>query len=452
MAVRTNLPLRRWAALGYTPQDWAKYKLHIRMERFKTLTTARQVGKTTAATALIDELLHKEPWDMRDRGPAHVGLLGPTYGKARFAVDLYLEWAQQAYGTSYVKTNMNDHKLWIPDNGAQLHWLSGDDPKSVVGYTFTDAITDESQDISDLVIAKFWPTLGIRRASLTSFGTPDITPEQTWFKSNFIRGQDDEWTDYWSACVTAYENKFMPVEDIIIAKNSISDREFRMLYLGEWVDEEGGVFSGFAKALLPEGFSELDEPEKGVRYVIGCDLAIYEDFNVCIVGEKNTRTAVNMQRWHQQDLFVTYDRIEELSRKWNNADIHADETGIGIPMVRELRGRGLRVTGTKISPGNKMELISQLNQDMEHKRITFPPWKALVRELKAFVYHATPSGKLTANAAAGYHDDCIWALILLNKGMRSGRGAGQGYNYLDQRDTRGMPVADRGEILRRMTF
>jgi hypothetical protein len=444
MAERTSFPLRRWRALNYDPQRWATDKLHARTERFKTLTTARQVGKTTAAAALIDEMLHTDPWDLAQRGPAHLGILGPTYSKARMSVELFLEKAQQAYGTSYVKTNMNDHRLWIPETGAKLQWLSADDPKSVVGYTFSDTITDESQDISDLVIDKFWPTLGIRKASLTSFGTPDITPEQTWFKSNYIRGQDEEWEDYWSANVTAYENKFMAIEDIIIAKNTLSDREFRMLYLGEWVDEEGGVFPGFSKAVLPEGTPDYGEPKPNVIYVIGLDLAIYEDFNVAIVGEKNTRTAIAIERWHQQDLFQTYDRIEELSRKWNNAAIHADESGIGIPMVRELRGRGLRVTGTKITSANKMEMVSQLNSDMEHRRIQFPAWKALIRELKAFVYHATPSGKLTANAAAGYHDDTIWALIFLMKAMRSGRGTGRGYNYIEQQ---GRDRVDRSRMI-----
>lgn len=446
MGIRYELPLMRWQAIKYRPQPWQREKLHMRTERIITNTTARQVGKTHALGALIDERLSLPPDEF---GPRHMALLGPTYQKARLGVEKYLEMVLPVYGADFVQQNLSEHRLWIPSTGARLNWLSGDDPKSVVGFTFSDVATDESQDISDLVIAKFLPTMGVRQASMWNFGTPDITPDQTWFKANWIRGQDDGYPDNFSSTVTAYECEFWKPEDILYQKQTLSERDFRMLMLGEWVDEEGQVFTGYQKALLPGGPEAINrhpEPEKYTQYAIGLDLAVYDDFTVLIVGERNTRIARAMYRWSSTDPYETYERIEDIANTWNRAIIVADETGIGIPMVRELRERlGVgRVFGQKLTSANKMELVGQLNADMEHRRLMFPAWPALVRELKAFVYHATPSGKLTAEAASGYHDDTITALMMLNLAFRRRTsGVQAGYNYLD---TPGSRVPRSGRI------
>ena len=436
MPTRDALPLRRWAAINYRPQPWQVHKLHRRAESTVTLTTARQVGKSFAAGALIDERISLPPDEF---GPRHVAVLGPTYSKAKLVVDKYLEFVLPTYGRDFVQTNLQDHRLWIPSTNARLNWLSSDDPKSVVGFTFSDAITDESQDIPDLVMGKFSPTLGIRSAHLWSFGTPDITPDQTWFKAAWIRGTDDGYPNEFSATVECYECEFWTQENILKEKTRLSEREFRMLMLGQWVDEEGQVFTGFNKAVMNEPIDPAPTPTPYTQYAIGLDLAVYEDFTVLIVGERNTRLCRAMYRWNTTDPFETYERVEEIANHWNRAIIVVDETGIGIPMVRELRERlgAGRVFGQKITPANKMEMVSLLNQDMEHRRIMFPAWPSLIRELKAYVYHATPSGKLTAEAASGYHDDTIAALMMLNLAFhrRAGNGA-SGYNWLETTESR----------------
>lgn len=426
---RNALPMKRWAAIGYKPQPWQTNKLHRRVENQVTLTTARQVGKSYGAGALIDELMSLPP---DEQGPQHVAVLGPTYQKARISVEKYLEFVLPVYGRDFVQTNLSEHRLWVPSTGAKLNWLSADDPKSVVGFTFSAAVTDESQDIPDLVMGKFSPTLGIRRARMWNFGTPDITPDQTWFKSAYIRGQDPDEDGNFSATVECYECEFWTPERILEQKMTLTERDFRMLMLGQWADEEGQVFTGWSKAVWP-GSEENDEPTPFTNYAIGLDLAVYNDFTCLIVGELGTRICRAIYRWNNTDPLEAYDRIEDIANKWNRAIILGDESSIGIPMLAELRKRMPgRVFGQKITSANKMEFVQLLNQDMEHRRLMFPAWPALIRELKAYVYHATPAGKLTADAAAGYHDDTIAALMLLNLAFHRRSGGGtSGYNYLE---------------------
>lgn len=429
MGVRTQLPLRRWKFLGYKPQPWQLERLHLRDEPIRTLTTARQVGKSFGIAAHLDELMEK-PAD--DFGPPDVGILAPELGKAKMLVDKYIDFVSKSFGSDYYKTNLQDKVLWIPTTGAKMRWQSAEDIKGVVGFTFSDAVTEESQDIADIVFNRWSPTLGVRNASLVSVGTPDITPDQTWFKAQYIKGLDEGYPDHYSANVTAYECEYWTPERILLEKNRMSEREFRMLMLGEWVDEEGNVLPGYMKGIVPGEIDPDPQPQPGVQYIIGLDIAVHEDFNVMIVGERNTKIAVAYERWNRTDSIESFDRIEEFSKRWNNAPVVIDATGLGgITWARELRERGIRVHEHTITRVNKLPNLAALNADMEHRRIMYPAWPVLIRECKAMVFHRTPAGNLTAEAAAGFHDDFVMALMLLNLGFRARKGTSGGFNVFD---------------------
>jgi len=66
-----------------------------------------------------------------------------------------------------------------------------------------------------------------------------------------------------------------------------------------------------------------------------------------------------------------------------------------------------------------MELIQRLSGAIQHGRIRFPSeWEVLRAELEAFIYVTTPSGKVGAEAAATYHDDCVSAMLIMNEAFR----------------------------------
>ena len=411
------LPLDRWQLMHYVPNEWSLNRVHLIDARVNTATTARQVGKTeTGAIELDLGLIEQLPDDVTP----HVGLVAPTYGKARLMIDKLEERYLTAFGRDYYKTNYNDHTLWLPHSGARFRWMSADDPKSVTGFTFTKVETDESQDIPDAVMDKLIPTMSVHSAKLLSFGTPDITPEQTWFKDNWVRGQDEDWEGYASTTVTAYENPWMGLEDVLDAQRRLTEREFAMLYLGQWVDEEGGVFQNYDGAFIHE--SQTPKYDVAKRYCMGIDLAIHDDFNVVFIAEATTRQVIGMWRWNREHESITYDRIVALWEDHGRPYAVADASGLGRPMVSELQNRDMQVAGLVITASNKLPMVKQLAADVEHRRIMFPPYPALTREMRAFMYHATSSGKLTARAASGYNDDTIMALVMLNEALRIGGG------------------------------
>ena len=417
--------------MEYSPNDWSLRHVHDRSERFIAGVTCRQVGKTVTAAMEIDEGMSAPP---DHDGPPRVGLVAPTYAHCDIAVDRYRSYLVETFGRESHRYNTNKHTLTIEDPkagtpGAQLIWRSAEDPTFVMGYTFSKLIFDESQRVPDEVYSKALPTADARDAQVIAFGTPDINPDQSWFKALWLLGQESDQPDHYSFTVSCYENPHTTIEKILQAKAGITEREFRMLYLGEWVDDEGQFFTNFEDSLLPY----TPEYNPKTRHVMGVDFAIVEDYTAVIVGETSTKTAIYRRRWNRTDPIETYDRIADIWERYGKPVAFCDATATGgMSMMRELQERGIRCVPIKFGTNNKLEIYTRLAGDLEHRRLMFPKeWDDVIRELKAFMYQKTPSGNVTAAAAAGFHDDLVAALALLNEGMhqRGGRPSKRQYSY-----------------------
>jgi hypothetical protein len=375
-----------------------------------------------------------------DFGPPWVGVLGPSYDKAELCVSMYITMLTETYGKDSYKLNSNKHELTILDAragtvGAKLKWLSSDDPQGVVGYTFSKLIVDESQAVPDAVYNKVRPTLDVRMARMVCFGTSDISVDQSWFQGMWLSGQDDQKPDYHSARVTAFENPWMTVETILDAKSTMPDAEFRRLYMAEWVDQDGRVFTRFEGALLD--FEPVYDPK--LRHVMAVDFAIDEDFNVVMVGDPATKKAIYKDRWNKTDPLDTYDRIYGIWERFGRPKTMVDYTGMGgKAMAAELRERGMNIVPFTLNNTSKMEIITKLAADLQHERTRFPAaWDDVVREIRGFLYRRTPSGLITASAAAGYHDDTVVTLAMLNKMMSGGGSAMRPQrNYMENTNRR----------------
>ena len=369
-------------------------------------------------------------------GAPWVGVLGSTYDKAELSVNQYIDNITKLFGKESFTLNRNKHELTIRDAtagtvGARLKWLSAEDEQGVIGYTFSRLIIDEAQAVPDNVFFKIRPTIDVKNARVYVFGTPDITQAQSWFEGIWLRGQDPLDTDYHSYAVSSWDTPWMKPETILDAKRSMPEVDYRRLYGGEWVNDVGRVFPNPEVACIDN--IPVFDPKK--RYVMSVDLAIYEDFNVVLVAESATRIVIFKDRWHQTEPTITYDRVSAIWERFNEPPVYVDATSpAGMAMSTGLRDRGIRVRNIEFTTQNKLEMVHKLASDIQHRRIMFPKWDDLMQEFRAYVYGRSPSGRLTCGSAAGYHDDIVSSLILLNEGLRiRSRGSGLfGRNYLKE--------------------
>lgn len=427
--------LYRWALAHRTPNEWAiggtptfpVGNLIGRTERFIVGTTGRQVGKTDEISDALDRAMRAEsaPHDNKPENPPDVGYLAPTYAKAMIGIDRYMEMLTRVYGKDSFRVNQNDHELTIKDPaagrvGAKLTWLSAEEMLNVIGNTFTALFVDEAQMVPDRIWDKILPTLDVRDARCVVFGTPDTEIDQTWFQGLWQAGQDPLDANVHSFSIASWEAPWMNIDRIIATKKTMGDREFRRLYGGEWVEDAGLVFSNVDQATLSF------EPafEYGRTYFMAVDLAIHEDFNVVMIGDPITKTAIHVERWNNTDPVATYDRIEALWERFGKPRMWVDATGMGAITVRELT-KFAKVTpvvfnGVAGDEFNKMNMVRQLASDLQHRNTMFPAsWEDLKREFKNFVYLRTPAGKLTAGARSGAHDDLVMTYVLLNHAFRT---------------------------------
>ena len=418
----------RWLVFGYMPNEWASKNLWDSSARFNFMTTGRQVGKSEEAAKRIDAAMNAppDPRDVTGDPLPFVGVIGPTYEKAEISVFKYIESLAKAFGTGVYRLNQNKHELTIIDPiagivGAKLKWMSAEDAFNSVGFTFSHVLGDECQAIPDEVYFKLRPTMDVRYAGGDFFGTPDITKQQSWFQGGWQRGQDPLDADYHSFTIASWDAGWMSAAAIADAKKQLPEAEFRRLYGGEWVADTGLVFTSVDQALL----AKVPEYDPKRRYLMSVDFAVYDDFNAVFIGDVATRTVIYHDRWNLTDPLVTYDRLEEIWERFGKPRVWADETGAGVPMVRDLRARKIPVSGvtwgahTGAKATSKLEAVQQLAADIQHRRIMFPDWDDLRREMSTFVYSRTPAGNLTASAASGAHDDLVMSLALLNLGFRT---------------------------------
>lgn len=443
----------RWSLYGRQPNEWAAGGTeafpvgHVigRPERLIVGTTGRQVGKTDELADGIDRAMNAEP-NENDRTPdrpPEVGILSYDFPHAEKSVFKYIENLTRVFGQGAYHMNQNKHELTITDPlagkpGAHLLWLSAQEEFSTVGNSFSWFGIDEAQAVPDRIIDKFMPTQAVRDAHGLVFGTPDTVVDQTWFQGAYDAGQDPLDLDTHSFTIPSWEAPWMNMESILRAKARMSDSEFRRLYGGEWIEAAGLVFP-------PESYRlamTVGAPpyEHSRRYVMAVDLAIQNDFNVVMVGDPATRTVIYCERWNLTDPLTTYDKILELHERFGRPKVWVDATGMGRIPAREL-GNALgtaMVVPVEWSAGseaqfNKMDAVRELAGALQHRQTMFPAeWDDLRRELGVFVYGRSPTGKLTAQARTGAHDDLVMTLVMLNKAFaaRGKRGVAERFNYL----------------------
>lgn len=220
-----------------------------------------------------------------------------------------------------------------------------------------------------------------------------------------------------------YDNADVLPEDYL--KNlerlkEIKPEIYRRFVLNDWeVEAEGKVFRDIKQCIS----GELEEPKENVQYVLGLDLAKYQDYTVLAVLRKDNGHLAYFDRFNETSWALQKARVVSVARKYNNAEIVPDSTGVGDPIVEDLTRAGLRVYGSGNRQGfvftstSKEQLIENLVIAIEQNKISFPYIDILIGELNNFQVEITKAGNYRYSAPEGKNDDCVIALALAYWGI-----------------------------------
>jgi len=152
-------------------------------------------------------------------------------------------------------------------------------------------------------------------------------------------------------------------------------------------------------------------------YYVGVDLGQKRDHSVvAVILKKNGQiTLVHMKRFALGTEYQAVIEYLKLARERfrNVRAFYIDQTGVGEAFPENARRAGLKnIKGIELSLPRKSDVMTQMKQVMEQKRLHIPWDRELIIEMNAEIAKLTEAGKTKFHHRSGTHDDRLWALAL----------------------------------------
>lgn len=393
--------------------------VHESKARFRVIAAGARWGKDRCCMMefiqKLAEMLSEE------RGPEMVPavlawFVAPTYKLAwqlwrEFKTYFPREWVVNYWETNKTIETVNDGFI-------EIH--SADDPDSLVGVGLDMLIITEAARISRF--DEVWANLEMRllspgRGPGGNGGIALIngTPKGSNFYHRMFRwGQKDDPIydpDWESWSFPSWSNPYLSSKDkkyLERLKKRFPKRVYDQEVLAKFL---AGGNSVFPKADICATYAGESGPVSGEMYTIGYDPAKEVDYSGVII-RNSLGQAVSVLQWTGVPWTSQVERIVQLSRYYNYAQVNIDKTGVGETLPSMLRANGVIVQDFHLSNIEKERLVNHLAMLIEQEIISYPDHEVLLNELKDYQYSYTKTGKISFSASSDKHDDLVTALYL----------------------------------------
>jgi hypothetical protein len=305
------------------------------------------------------------------------------------------------------KNNISNLKIYCPNNGS-IEFYTGERLDNLRGRKFHLVIIDEAAFIPDLESGwqnSIRPTLTDYQGKAVFLSTPR---GKNFFYSMFMKQGEADWQSF---KFSTYDNPYINTREIDEAKLQLPEVVFEQEYLANPSENSANPFGNayIKNCIRPISNQQI------IAY--GIDLAKSVDFTV-IIGLDNGGNVAYFDRF-QMDWHNTKETIRRLPA----APILADSTGVGDPILEDLKREGINIEGLKFTSQSKQQLMEGLAQAIQQGKISYPEG-VIVDELDIFEYQFTANG-VRYSAPSGFHDDCVMALALAWQNFNYKRGSGR---------------------------
>jgi hypothetical protein len=261
------------------------------------------------------------------------------------------------------------------------------------------------------------------------FLSPILAANDGWAIFNFTpRGKNHAWEllekardnpKWFTQVLTAEDTKVFTPEALEEERRNNPQDFFEQEYFCKFIDGASQFFKRVRNNTYP---ADTYLPEDG-DYQLGVDLAKYNDWTVLTPFNLNHFIVYPQDRFNQVDWNLQKAKIEAMARRFNDALIWPDSTGLGDPIVEDLKQRGLRIGGEegkgfKFNETSRQNLLNNLAILLEQDKIKIPDDEGLIAELESFRYELSESKKIKVTVPEGFHDDRVMSLALAVWGVR----------------------------------
>lgn len=410
---------------GFDFESYQKLPLAYPQLKFVVGACGTKFGKTYGCSILITRMAWENPESLN-------WWVAPSYKQSEMAYRL----VKRLLHPGTYEEFKADLRIEIKRPDGQWHssieFKSAENDDNLRGFGVHFAILDEAARISQASYESVWTTMTQTDGRMVIISTPK---GRNWFydeyqkgvKSGLAIGDVDGNPEWLSIRMPTWTNPYVKPQRILTMKKNMPADVFQQEIAAQFMLESAGVFRGIEGCIKrglvdPMGQPLNESPITGQRYVMGVDLARKRDYTVIFVIDVLRRHVVYYARFNDMAWAIQKQRIIEVSRMYNRARVWMDGTGLGDPIVEDVRSAGVNVECFIISSRSKQELIEKLRADIEFQRITFPAFSVPIRELRNYEYEINSNGNLKYSAPPGQHDDCVVSLALAVQGLNTRPG------------------------------
>ncbi len=266
-----------------------------------------------------------------------------------------------------------------------IDFRSVDNPENIEGFGYDYAFLNEAGII--LKNEYLWhnalqPMFWDYKCHVIAAGTPK---GKGIFHELYERGLDPDQKDFAGLKFSTFDNPHLPRETIMDDIKNMPQRVVSQEIYAEFLDDTGVVFRG-VKAICTIPPLEAPDAIAGHMYILGVDIAKLVDYTVITVFDRATNSQVFQMRFNNLEYPVVRSRIYEVAKKYNNALIYLDSTGVGEPIFDDLSRMNLAVEGIHLTNELKKQIIEKMASWIELKRIRLP-MIYLRKQEESFIMH-----------------------------------------------------------------
>ncbi len=314
----------------------------------------------------------------------------------------------------------NDLQLLIVlRNGSTIFFKSAEQKDGLRGYTVTGIyVVDEAAFISDDVFFETLAWVNVSQAPVVLCSTPKH--KTGFFYKYYMLGLSNEpniFSYNWSEFDTS---ALLPPDKLQEYQRNLPAAQFKTEFLGEFLDNEGGVFGDFTSIIS-------NDYNPNLNCYMGIDWGTGQGQDETAIAIFNSeKQMIGLYHFSDKDETATINYIIELIRKYQPLKVQVETNSIGSVFYglldKAIKAANLPVMLLKFTTTNesKERLINNFQVAMQNKQVTILDNQTLRIQMDMYEMKVNQNGKRTYNAANGYHDDCIIAMLLSFNCITSG--------------------------------
>lgn len=409
--------------------SWQKDVADLITERGAGKTVVVKSRRQTGKSTLISSLLCY--YSFNYSGSQNF-VVSPTLNQAKNIFNQVNDAVSKGSQSLIQKANAQDLELKFINNST-ISFKSSAMGQRLRGYHSDGIIClDECAFQPDDILPLVLPWSDWHKANVLMVSSPFV--RQGFFYNYFCQGLEGlngvtsvDWTDL----------KYKPEMDLILSperlemyRRQLPKNQFLTEYLGEWMDDDGMVFTGFKECIEKNTVSPGDQLFAGIDWAVGNQDNPDSDDTVLTMVNQN-RKQVYLEYLNNMSPTQQIDKIASSLNRFSGQirKIQPELNSIGSVYTDAVKKKlpkplASKVIGFDTTNSSKNSIITNLQEAFERQTIRILPDEKQSRQLGYYAMEFNPKTRvITFNAPQGLHDDTVIALALANDAQMNYAGS-----------------------------